>query len=81
MLWRNGKLVKFLQLAMKSSHVNGYSSIIGTTPILRQNLGPTPPQEKFLGMAVGNTFIYQSVCVWRTCKKSKINGVYTVGIL
>ena len=49
--WCNRKLVSFLHLTMKSSHVNKHSSIMEPRPFFQQNVGPTP-QEKFLGTAL-----------------------------
>ena len=51
MVWRNGQLVNLLHFSMKSSRLNRYSSILGTTPIFSAKCRSHTPQEKFLGTA------------------------------
>ena len=53
-LRRNGKLVNLIHLFIRPSHINRYSSIIGTTPISSTKWSYNP-QGKFLGTALATS--------------------------
>ena len=70
----NRKLFNFLQLSMKSSHVNRYSSIMGTTPSSvgkRQVL--QPPKKNF----------QERPCLWQYVSKhcNLFDGLLTLTLL